>query len=216
MSAQVSAAPASVPELQNGDLLDSREFLRRYDCMPEVKKAELVEGIVYMGSPVSLAHSEADSLVQTWLGTFAAHTPGLSAHSNTTVILDGENTVQPDACLIAQDQPASARAGEAGYAEGPPEVVFEVSVSSVSLDNHAKKRVYQKSGVPEYVVWRVRDRELDWWRLEDQAYGLVLPDEMGLISSARFPDLVLNVGALLSNEADKVLTTLQQAIARQS
>ena len=31
---------------------DLREFERRYEAMPEVKKAELIEGEVYMPSPV--------------------------------------------------------------------------------------------------------------------------------------------------------------------
>ena len=36
----------------------SREFLRRYERMPQVKKAELIEGVVYLGSPVSVRHSK--------------------------------------------------------------------------------------------------------------------------------------------------------------
>jgi hypothetical protein len=28
------------------------EFLRRYDAMPDLKKAELIEGVVYVPSPV--------------------------------------------------------------------------------------------------------------------------------------------------------------------
>ena len=66
------------PLLQNGDRIRSDEFLRRYEAMPEVKKAELIEGIVYMASPVSAeTHGELDGLIHTWLGTYAAHTPGV-------------------------------------------------------------------------------------------------------------------------------------------
>src|SRR5204863_9316061 len=87
------------PALQNGDRLRSQEFLRRYEAMPELKKAELIEGIVYMGSPVSAEHGEPDGLVHTWLGFYAAKTPGVRFFPNTTVILDADNTPQPDACL---------------------------------------------------------------------------------------------------------------------
>jgi len=46
-------APARhLPPLENGDRLTSREFERRYNAMPELKKAELIEGIVYMASPL--------------------------------------------------------------------------------------------------------------------------------------------------------------------
>ena len=60
--------------LENGDLLTAREFLRRYEAMPHLKKAELVEGIVYLGSPVRLIHAQPDALMQTWVGFYAAHT----------------------------------------------------------------------------------------------------------------------------------------------
>src|SRR6187397_2813809 len=86
-------------ELENGDRLRSQEFLRRYEAMPEIKRAELIEGIVYMGSPVSAEHGEPDGLIHTWLGTYAASTPGVRLFCNTTVILDADNTPQPDACL---------------------------------------------------------------------------------------------------------------------
>ena len=42
-----------VPELCAGDRLTRPEFERRYSAMPDLKKAELIEGVVYMPSPVS-------------------------------------------------------------------------------------------------------------------------------------------------------------------
>jgi hypothetical protein len=44
-------ADAPIPPLENGDRLTRREFERRYNAMPDVKKAELIEGVVYMPSP---------------------------------------------------------------------------------------------------------------------------------------------------------------------
>ena len=42
----------AIPRLHNGDTLDADEFMRRYEAMPDVKKAELIEGVVYiMSSP---------------------------------------------------------------------------------------------------------------------------------------------------------------------
>ena len=71
------------PPLQNGDRLRSQEFLHRYEAMPEVKKAELIEGIVYMGSPVSAeGHSEPDGLIHGWLWTYATHTPSVRFFPN--------------------------------------------------------------------------------------------------------------------------------------
>src|SRR5258708_40207512 len=89
------AEPARQP-LENGARLTSREFLRRYEAMPEVKKAELVKGIVYMPSPVSVDHSKSDNLIQIWLGTYAIKPPGVEYCTNTTGILRPANTPQPD------------------------------------------------------------------------------------------------------------------------
>ena len=41
-----------IPSLENGDRLTRAEFERRYEAMPNLKKAELIEGVVYMPSPV--------------------------------------------------------------------------------------------------------------------------------------------------------------------
>ena len=38
--------------LENGDRLSRCEFERRYECRPDIKKAELIEGIVYLSLPV--------------------------------------------------------------------------------------------------------------------------------------------------------------------
>ena len=66
-SRRVAALP-----LENGEFLHSHEFLRRYARMPLVKKAELIEGVVYMGSPVSVHHGKPDAIIQAWLVTYAS------------------------------------------------------------------------------------------------------------------------------------------------
>ena len=70
-------APApSLPPLEDGDHLTRAEFERRYDAMPHLKKAELIEGVVYMPSPVSLRHWRPDGRIHTWLGYYSARTAG--------------------------------------------------------------------------------------------------------------------------------------------
>jgi hypothetical protein len=44
-----------LPLLEPGDRLSREEFERRYDRIPQLKKAELIEGTVYMPSPVRAA-----------------------------------------------------------------------------------------------------------------------------------------------------------------
>ncbi len=143
------------PLLENGARLTSREFLRRYEAMPEVKKAELIEGIVYLPPPVSSDHSELDSLIQTWLGTYAAHTPGLRCYTNTTVLLGPRNTPQPDACLCLKPGVGrQTRFNEKKYLVGAPELIAEIAATSASLDLGDKLEAYAVAGVREYLVWR--------------------------------------------------------------
>src|SRR5580658_5317915 len=88
-----------VEPLENGDNLDAVEFMRRYEPWPEDKKAELIEGIVYLGSPVRAVHGAAHALMGGWLGMYAIRTPGIQAASRPTVRLDPKNVPQPDVLL---------------------------------------------------------------------------------------------------------------------
>lgn len=142
---------AEPPPLQNGDQLTAAEFLRRYDAMPDVKKAELINGTVYMASPVrAKQHGIPDSLIQLWLGTYSAHTPGTCVAANSTVRFDADNVPQPDALLMI-DPGGQARIGKDGYIHGAPELVVEIAASSASLDLHGKRDAYRRAGVREYL-----------------------------------------------------------------
>ena len=68
-----SEPQAAIPPLENGDRLSRAEFERRYEAMPELKKAELIEGEVYVGSPVRhRQHGVPHCSSMAWLGTYAA------------------------------------------------------------------------------------------------------------------------------------------------
>src|SRR5437667_11813697 len=99
------AGTPSEPMLEQGDRLTRDEFERRYEAMPHVKKAELIEGTVYMPSPVRAdVHGDPDNLVQTWLGVYASATAGVRASTNSTVQFDVDNVPQPDALLRVLEQ----------------------------------------------------------------------------------------------------------------
>jgi len=199
--------------LETGDRLTRAEFERRYQAMPHVKKAELIEGVVYMPSPVRLRHAEAHGQVLVWLGVYAAATPGVRLADNASLRLDLDNEVQPDA-LLRLDPALGGRSyvSEDGYLEGVPELIVEVASSSASYDLHDKLRVYRRNGVPEYLVWRVDDDALDWFRLREGRYVPVEPDGEGVIRSEGFPGLHLRVEALLKGDLATLLATLRQGL----
>jgi Uma2 family endonuclease len=179
--------------------------------MSHVKKAELVEGVVYMASPLRIkSHGEPHGDLVAWLGTYKAFTPGVVLGIEPTVRLDLENEPQPDAVLLVPGRQATIGADD--YIEGAPELVVEVAASSVAIDLHDKKRAYRRNQVQEYIVWRTLDRQLDWFVLKADDYVVQLPDEQGIVQSKIFPGLWLAVSALLSGEMTTVLSVLQQGL----
>jgi Uma2 family endonuclease len=199
--------------LENGDRLARIEFERRYDAMPELKKAELIDGVVYMGSPVRTTHGGPHMAMATWLGVYGAHTPGVTVYDNATVRLDDENEPQPDlALLMSAPLGGQARIDEDEYISGPPELVVEIAASSASRDLHSKREVYRRFGVGEYVVWRVYENVIDWFVLRNGQYEPLPPDTVGLLRSAQFPGLALDTVALLQQDMKGVLHRLHEAI----
>lgn len=203
-----------VPRLENGDRLTRAEFERRYDAMPNLKKAELIKGVVYMPSPVRHEkHSKPNIYVVTWLGVYCAATPPVDSGVNGTIRLDEENDPQPDAMIrLPAEVGGQSCIDEEDYIAGPPELIVEIAASSASYDLHDKKDVYGQHGVQEYVVWRTEDREIDWFRLEGGQYVKVAPDEAGIIESRVFPGLRLATTALLAGDLARVLAELQKGL----
>jgi len=210
-------APDSValPPLESGDRLTRSEFERRYDAMPHLKKAELIEGVVYMPSPVRhRSHGKPHGQIMGWVCVYIAATPGVDFSDNATVRLDLDNEPQPDALLCLDPElGGKSRVSDDDYLEGAPELIVEVAASSASYDLHDKLKVYRRNGVQEYVVWRVYDRQVDWFKLEAEKYVPLRPDADGMIRSQVFPGLWLNIAALLDGDLAQVLAALQKGLA---
>jgi Uma2 family endonuclease len=210
----VGGRPPAVPPLENGVRLGAAEFLRRYETMPEVKKAELVGGIVYMGSPVrARQHGEPDSLIQVWLGTYAIATPGVKSATNSTLRLGADDVLQPDGLLrVVPECGGQSGLDASGYLRGAPELVVEIAASSASLDAHEKLAAYRRAGVREYVLWRTEDAALDWWVLEEDEYRPLRAGSEGALRSRCFPGLWLDLPALLAGDAARVLAALAEGL----
>ena len=205
--------PAVPPPLEPGDRLTRAEFERRYAAMPHVKKAELIEGAVYMPSPVRYDHGKPHAMVMGWLAVYAAAVPSVEFADNATVRLDADNEFQPDALLrLRSEAGGQSRISPDGYLEGAPELVVEIALSSAAYDLHDKLPVYRRTGVQEYLVWQIQEQQFDWFYLTEGQYTLLPADEQGHIQSRVFPGLRLNVAALLADDLAAVLQTAQAAI----
>ena len=213
-NAELSSPP--IPPLVEGDRLTAAEFERRYLAMPHVKKAELIEGVVHMPSPVSATdHGIPHTIVGHWAAAYWLATPGTQAATDSTVRLDTSNTPQPDMTLfVLPSHGGRVRIStDGGYIEDAPELVIEVAASSASHDTNAKLRVYQRCGVREYVVWRVEKKQVDWHVLRGKKFDRLAPTAAGLLCSEAFPGLWLDTSALLAGDYISVMATLQRGIA---
>jgi Uma2 family endonuclease len=193
--------------LENGDRLNRVEFERRYTSS-NIKKAELIEGLVYVASPLRFTpHAKPHSQIIGWLITYQSMRTDLEVGIEPTVRLDADNEPQPDAVLFRLG--GNAQVDEDGYITGSPELIVEIAASTVSYDLHAKKRAYERNGVKEYIVWRTLDQQIDWFVLENGQYVKLAPDATGIIHSREFEGLRLNVSAILNGDISTVLKTLQ-------
>lgn len=207
----MATAEVQVPPLVEGQRLSRDEFLRRWEAMPSVVRAELIKGVVRMPSPTSMEHGYCDFDIGTWLGVYAAHTPGTKgSHASTTLMLN--DAPQPDAQLRIVSK-ASGRAKRPGrYLKGAAELIAEVSLSSADYDLGDKFELYDEAGVLEYLVALVEEQEIRWFH---RPKGKLRPKPEppdGIWRSIVFPGLWLNGAAFLAGNMAKVLATLQDGL----
>jgi hypothetical protein len=203
--------------LREGDNMNRLEFERRFNDAPDIKKAELIEGRVYMASPVRHdRHARQHAQLNGWLCVYHAATPGVDIGDNSSWRIDDANEPQPDGLLrIEAAAGGSSMIDDEGYIEGTIEFAAEVAASSAAHDLGPKLRLYQRSSVQEYLVWRVEDAAIDWFMLREGAYVRRERDQDGVYRSQVLPGLWLDSAALLAGDLQQVFATLQIGLASQ-
>ena len=200
-----------VPPLYAGDQLTQPEFHRRYLAMPPRSKAELIEGIVYMPSPMRWEHGSKCFVAGMILGMYTAETPGVSGAENTTVILSDQSEPQPDYLLrLSPEHGGKTVVNERGYLVGPPELIIEISHSTLAIDLHSKKSDYQAAGVREYLVFCIEERELRAFDLAEDKPLKTSAD--GIYRAQIFLGLWIDVDAVFVGDAPKGLKTLRRGL----
>lgn len=228
MGKSVARVTKPIPRLRDGDRMTSREFFRRYEADPEAVRAELLDGVVYVNArrltvdgkeaivpPISNeGHGEPQYGLTGWLAAYSAHTPGTVGSAPSTIRISGRNAPEPDVLLrILPECGGRSSVGEDEFLHGPPELIVEVSNTSVGRDLGLKFRQYEREGVKEYIVWRTAQEQIDWFALKRKKYVPLAPDPTGIVRSETFPGLWLDVPALLAGNMAKVLQVVQQGLA---
>lgn len=201
------------PPLQAGDQFDAQAFLSRWQQMPELRRAELIDRRVrLLSSPVTTRHGRPAGVLMQWAGYYAGITPGLTLLPDTTTILDDRNVVQPDVQL---DLPASLGGSttedDNHHVVGPPELVAEAAFASASTDFGETFNRYEAAGVREYVLLRASEHAVDWWVNTDHGFTPIRPDEQGILHSTVFPGLCMRPAMLLAGDAGGLFRLIQHA-----
>jgi Uma2 family endonuclease len=204
----------SRPPLHSGDRLTRAEFERRYEAHPEIQKAELIEGVVYVSSPIYVRHGAPHSDIMAWLGVYRAATAGVHVFDNTSLRLDTDNEPQPDACVwVEQEGITMQQIDQDDFLEIKPLLIVEVASSSVAYDLHDKLHVYRRNGIAEYLVLLTHERAVRWFVWRAGEYDQLQPDSDGILRSQVLPGLWLDPARFWQGDLAGVLAVLQQGLA---
>jgi hypothetical protein len=207
----MSIAEGAFEPLYAGQRLTRDEFLRRWEAMPEVKFAELINGVVYMPSPQTSSHGWTGSEVDTWITMYRVYTPGCNSGTQSTWLML-QSAPQPDVYLWILPEHGGQSRIEGNYHIGAPELAAEICLSSAAYDLGVKKILYQKARVLEYVAVLVDEQEIRWHRLVKGHYELCPATSRGIFRSRVFPGLWLNGPAFWKRDFPRVLQTLQRGL----
>ncbi|MHC5543570.1 Uma2 family endonuclease [Singulisphaera rosea] len=203
----------ALPSLVAGQRLDQATFHERYAAMPSGVLAELIDGVVFIPSPVGPEHGRAHIPLLVWLSYYEENTPGIEVLDNTSTALGPTSEPQPDAQLRILPEYGGRSRAERRFIRGVPELVVEVAHSTRYTDLGPKFDDYERAGVREYLVRALEPHEVLWHVLVDGRYTRILPDADGLYRSQVFPGLWLETQALLSHDTRRLRRVLDQGLA---
>ena len=161
---------AALAPLVRGDCLSLDEFLRRWEAMPALKRAELIRGVVYMPSPSSRLHGVMDQNVGGCLMAYRAATPGVEGATNASWVMGNADAPQPDNSLYILPEYGGRLGMHGTLLKGTPDFLEETCVTSTSYDLHQKLDVYQEAGVQEYLAVILQRNEVRWHRLVNHRF----------------------------------------------
>ena len=205
-----TTAIEAIEPLVAGDNLTWEEFERRWDATPDLKRAELIGGIVYM-APLSTEHGDFDGLMAGLLFSYRRQTPGCAYGIGTTWRMFGD-APQPDTHLRILPKYGGQSRTMGKYCSGAPELAAEICHSSAAYDLHQKKDLYHRAGVKEYVAVLLHERKVKWFIWKEDGYGTLDADKKGIVRSHVFPGMWLNVPALFDEDSDAFFETMDAGL----
>lgn len=129
-------------------LLSEQEFM---DWLEPGIKADLIQGEIFMQSPVNLRHARLINFLDHLLRSFLEEKPAGELHRETFAVrLSARNVFLPDLCFFNREQ--LARLVETHAPLAPALVVEALSPRTAERDLKIKFAVYEAHGVQEYWI----------------------------------------------------------------
>lgn len=209
-----NGTPTLLPPLVEGERMDQPTFHARYQAMPPGIKAELIDGVAYMPSPLRIPHGRAHVLAVSWLVSYQEDTPGVDILDNATAVLGPWSEPQPDLMLRILPECGGQTRDVDQIVAGAPELLTEISHTSRYIDLGPKLRDYERAGVREYVVRALEPDAVYWFVLRDGRFEEVAPGPDGIYRSEVFPGLWLDPEALLRGDTRRLRAVVALGCAR--
>jgi Putative restriction endonuclease len=199
--------------LIEGQRLGQPEFHALYEAMPPGTRAERINGVVFIPSPVGPPHGRAHVPTLVWLSYDQENTSGVEALDNTSAALGLKSEPQPDCLLRILSEYGGRTDADQRFVRGVPELLVEVAHSSRYNDLGPKFDDYERVGVQEYVVHAFNPTEVLWFVLRNGHFIELPPGPDGTYRSEVFPGLWLDPQALIKGDTRRLRAVLDLGFA---
>ncbi len=202
-----------LPPLVEGQRLEQPEFHERYEAMPPGTRAELINGVVAMPSPLGPEHGRAHVPALVWLSYYQENTVGVEVLDNTSTALGNKSEPQPDALLRILPEYGGRTQTDRRFVRGVPELIVEVAHTSRYTDLGPKLEDYERAGVLEYLVRALEPDDVHWFVLQEGRFVDLPIGHHGIFRSEVFPGLWLDPAALIAGDTRRLRGVLDMGIA---
>jgi len=200
-STRIAEPPNALVE---GQRLDQPTFHWLYEAMPPGTRAELINGVVRMPSPVGPAHGRTHFPTIAWLSYYVENTPGLEGLDNTSTAMGQKSEPQPDVMLRILSEYRGRTQADQQLVRGVPELLGEIAHTSRYTDLGPKLEDYERAGVLEYIVVALEPDQVFWFVLRDGHFMDLPPGPDGIHRSEVFPGLWLEPKALFAGDTRRL------------
>lgn len=173
------------------------EFLALPEDVRRTERMELIDGRLVVTSSPRIWHQR---VVQRFFKALSPHVEGGGGEVfcvSVDVLIDDDTVLVPDLQVFLAGH--TDRLAER-YADGPPDLVVEVSSPSTrGRDRLVKRALYERFGVVEYWIVDLDEQVIEAYRLDDTGFGEpAVFGKADMIATPLLPGWSAEVGRLLT------------------